>query len=176
MIIIIMGPVGSGKSTQSTLLAESLSAVHLSSGDLLYYASQGTTPQAQKIKVAMDRGEMVDQDLTIKLVNQYLEEHEGQDIIMDGYPRTVMEAESLVVQPDKVIYINVSDQESTKRLLARERNDDTLEIIEKRLKIYHEETEPILGFYRTRGVLEEINGEQTVKEIEEEIRKKTAAL
>lgn len=165
-IYIMMGPVGSGKSTQSELLATHLGIPHLNVGDLLYYASLEDTPEARSIKEKMDRGEIVDDETTLRLVEKYILEHTGENgIVIDGFPRTQKEAEELSAQIEKVFLIDVSDEEVEKRLLKRGRKDDQPEIIKKRMEIYHKETEPVIAHYEKRGKLERINGEQEIDKI-----------
>lgn len=170
MNIIITGPAGSGKTTQAKLLSDYLGTYHLNAGDLLYYASLGDTPDAAHIKEKMEKGEIVDEDVTIRLVNNYLEEKQEKGIVIEGYPRTLKEASNIKIPIDKVFYINVSDEEVTNRLLKRGRSDDTPETIQKRLQIYHEETEPLVNFFKEKGILEKINGEQEIEKIFQEIK------
>jgi adenylate kinase len=165
-----MGPVGSGKSTQSELLAQHLGIPHLNVGDLLYYASLENTEEAKKIKEKMDTGGIVDDETTLRLVEKYILEHTGENgIVIDGFPRTLTEAEQLRAEIEKVFLINVSDEEVEKRLLKRERKDDQPEIIKRRIETYHTETEPVVAFYEKKGKLEKINGEQEVEEIFQEL-------
>lgn len=170
MNIVVVGQVGSGKSTQAQLLADRLGLPLLNVGDLLYYASQESTERARKIKKIMESGGMVDDKTTLQLVEEHLrgEEH-GRGTVIDGFPRTLNQAQKFSIPIAKVFNIKVSDQTSTDRLLARGRSDDTTEVIKNRLKIYHEETEPIIAFYNKLGILEEVDGERSVEEITQDI-------
>ena len=161
MNIVIIGPPGSGKTTQAQLLADSLGAPHLNTGDLMYFASQGADETARAVKESMEKGQMVDDEIAEKLIKQYFEDHkDSKNIVIDGYPRTIAQAEAQIFPIDRVYYIKVGDEESAKRLSSRGRADDSGVVINERLKVYHEETEPILEFYREKGILEEINGER----------------
>lgn len=164
-----MGPAGSGKSTQADLLAQDLGAIHLNTGDLLYYASQELDPQAATIKETMDKGEIVDDDIVTNLVLKHLDEHKGEDFVVEGFPRTLEQAKESGIMPDDVIYIALSDESATKRMLSRGRPDDTPETIAKRLKIYHEETEPILEYYKSLNVLRQVSGEGEIAEVAQKI-------
>ncbi|MEK7521245.1 MAG: nucleoside monophosphate kinase [Patescibacteria group bacterium] len=175
MNIVVIGPPGSGKTTQAQLLAQNLGAPHLNTGDLLYYASKGSDPEAQEIKLDMEKGQMVDEDITESLIKQYLNDHkDAKNIVIDGFPRTLSQAEKEIFPVDRVYYIKVSDEESRKRLTSRGRADDSEETIKERLKVYHKETEPILEFYRPKGVLEEIDGEHQIEEIAQDLEKRSS--
>ena len=170
MNIVIIGPPGSGKTTQAQLLADTLGVPHLNTGDLLYFASKGTDSEALKIKESMATGQMVDEEIAEKQIKAYLEDHKDEKhIITDGFPRTIGQAKREIFNVDRAFYIKVEDVESAKRLMSRGRADDSEVVIKERLKVYHEETEPVLEFYRQKGVLEEIDGERTIEEIAQEL-------
>lgn len=178
MNILILGSVGSGKTTQARLLADYLGIPLLNAGDLLFYASQDGSRQANQIREAMQKGELVDSSLMHKLLEEHLAQPEHLNgTLLDGHPRTLQEAQELekIWTVDKVIYIRISDQEAVKRLNARGRGDDTQEIIKNRLEIYHRETEPVLEYYRQKGILAEIDGERGVEEIAADIQSRFKA-
>lgn len=173
MNVLILGPVGSGKTTQARFLADFLGVPLLNAGDLLFFASQEDSEQAKKIKNAMEKGELVDSQVMHKLLEEHLKQDEHEKgTLLDGHPRTLGEAEELdkIWKVDKVVYIKISDQEAVKRLTARGRGDDTPEIIQRRLEIYHKETEPVLEYYRQKGILEEIDGEREVGQVAADIQ------
>ena len=170
MNILIMGPAGSGKSTQADLLAKELNVPHLNAGDVLYFASLEEANEAVLIREAMEKGELVDSAITLRLLERYFQDPaHRKGVVADGFPRTLHEAQELKIPVDKVFHITVSDEEIKKRLEARARFDDTPEAIETRLQIYHEETEPVLEHYRSLGILEEIDGERSIEEIARDI-------
>jgi adenylate kinase len=169
--ILILGPIGSGKSTQADLLSQHLGLPHLSGGDLLHYASEADTPEARDIKEKMLKGELVADDVTVRLIEEHLKGNEHkQGTIIDGFPRNVKEAQMFSLPIDKVIYITLPDEEIIKRLTSRGREDDTPEVIQNRLRVYHEETEPLLAFYRSNGNLAEIDGNRTIEDIAKDIQ------
>lgn len=173
MNIVVMGPVGSGKTTQAELLADHLEIPYLNVGDLLFYASQEDSPQGKEIREAMQAGKLVDEALTLRLVEEHLQgkEHSAGTII-DGFPRNLKQAKEPTVPIDVVFYLRVSDEVTKERLLKRGRSDDTEEVINKRLEVYHQETEPILEYYKEQGILQEVDGEKTIPQIFQDIEQK----
>lgn len=173
MNVLILGPAGSGKTTQARLLADYLNIPYLTSSDVLHFASLGDDPQSSHIKQAMDSGELVDDEVVLRLMEEHMKqpEHENGTLI-DGFPRNVKEAEGFSVPIDKVIYLKIPDNIVINRLMSRGRVDDTPELIAKRLEIYHKETEPLLEFYKNKEILQEIDATQSIDEIAEEIKDK----
>ena len=170
MNIIIMGPPGSGKSTQAKLLAEFLSVPCLEAGDLLYYLSQENSERGRKIKEAMEAGSLVEGELTVDIISEQLKSPSYKNgVVIDGFPRSLSQARDFKFPMDKMIYVDVSDEENMKRLLKRKRKDDTPKLIKKRLEIYHHQTEPVLEFYRQKGILFEVPGERPIEEIHQDI-------
>lgn len=165
--VVYIGPVGSGKSTQAKLLAEKLGLSHVEMGDLL---RTSTNPEIQKMVAS---GALVPDEFTMRVLVEELSNSKYENgFVIDGVPRTIYQAQNLPFKPDIVIYLQVGDSENVKRLLLRKRADDTEEVIKKRLAIYHEETAPVLDFYREKGKLLEINGEPPVEVIFEDILQK----
>lgn len=163
MKILFIGPQGSGKSTQGKLLAQFLGLQYISTGDIF-------REMTGEIKQILDQGKLVDDQTTSKIVEERLKEENINGFVLDGYPRTLDQIKLFDPAFDKVIYLDLSDGEATKRLLIRKRNDDTEELIAERLRNYHLQTDPILDYFRQKGILLEIEGLGSIDEIQQRIR------
>ena len=175
MKIILIGIQGSGKSTQGNLLSEKLGIPYLSTGHILREMAKEKTREGRYIKETINSGILVPDDIMTNLVSNYLKRKEyASGYILDGFPRTVAQAETFAENIDKVIYLNVSDREALWRLSYRDdnREDDTLVALRKRIELFHKATEPVLDYYREKGILTELNGEKEIEEINEQIMNK----
>lgn len=176
MKIILIGIQGAGKSTQGNLLSEKLKTPYLSSGHILRNIAKEKTQEGRYIKETINSGVLVPDDKMTSIIESYLnrKEYEG-GYVLDGYPRTVEQAKTFKEKIDKVIYLKVSDKEALWRLSYRNgevREDETLLVIRKRIDLFHEFTEPVLEFYRDKGILIEIDGEKSIEDIHKEILEK----
>lgn len=167
---------GAGKSTQGNLLSQKLSIPYLSTGHIFRELAKEHTPLGKQIKLIMNAGLLISDARTLKIVSDYLKRPEYQTgYILDGFPRTLNQAEKFKNGIDYVLYLNVSDKEILWRLAYRDkqdREDDTLLAIRKRIEVFHKFTEPVLAYYRRKGMLIEVNGEQSIEDIHKEIKKK----
>jgi adenylate kinase len=164
MRIILLGAPGSGKGTQGRPLAEYLGVRHVSTGDLLRAHIAEGTDVGRLAARYVERGELVPDDLMLQMAGAAATEaaHEG-GYILDGFPRTLAQAERAYelagpdVQADTVVYLWAPDDVVRERLAARAAagriDDNDPEVIERRLKVFHEQTGPLLEFYRDRGIL-----------------------
>lgn len=174
MKIILIGIQGSGKSTQGNILSENLSIPYLSSGHIFREMAKEKTPLGRYIKETMNAGFLIPDDKTLEIVVEYLghPEYKG-GYILDGFPRTVPQAEAFPNGVDYVVYLKVSDKEALWRLAGRDdggvREDNTLKAIMKRIDEFHNKTEPVMEFYRQKGKLIEIDGEKEISAISSEI-------
>ena len=176
--LILFGPPGSGKGTQSEYIVENYGLVHLSTGNLLREEIANKTPLGTEAKNFMDKGQLVPDEVVIGMIDNSLETHkDATGFLFDGFPRTVAQAEALdkllslkKSEISLVLALEVSEEELVKRLLNRGktsgRSDDTNEsVIRKRFAVYSNETEPVAGHYRQLKKFHSINGEGTVEEI-----------
>lgn len=174
MNIILMGIQGSGKSTQGNLLAKELGIPYLSSGHIFREMAKEDTQWGRYVKKTMDLGHLIPDREAVPIVMEYLQKDEyKQGWIMDGFPRTPVQARALNIPIQDVLYINVSDEETLKRLHDRKENrsDDTDDAIQKRIEIFHTLTQPVLDYYKKSGFLREINGEQSIDDVHRDIMK-----
>lgn len=170
MKIIFLGVQGSGKSTQAQQLARKLNVPYIEMGQLLRDKTRDTDEQANKIKSALDVGDLVSNQITISILRKRLSQPDCQSgFILDGYPRNQEQLEKLPNEIDQVFYVKISDEEAIKRLLARARHDDNRKSIERRIELYHQQTEPLLDYFKNQGVLTEIDGRPPIKDVYKEI-------
>jgi adenylate kinase len=176
--LILFGPPGSGKGTQSEKIVEKFGLIHLSTGNLLRQEISDKTPLGLEAKNFMDKGQLVPDEVVIGMIDSCLEKHaDAKGFLFDGFPRTVAQAEALdkllalkKTGICKVLALDVDEEELTKRLVKRGetsgRSDDTNEeVIRKRFTEYRSFTEPVAAYYKEHGKLETIKGVGTVEEI-----------
>jgi adenylate kinase len=175
--IVLLGPPGSGKGTQGDLLAKALRIPRVSTGDLLRDAAKRMTALGLEARRYMDQGLLVPDQVILKLIAEVLAAPGSRNgILMDGFPRTVAQAEAVDgllrdrgAKVDRAVSITVAADELTHRMLKRARDqgraDDTPETIGQRLQVYERETAPLITYYRERGVLTEVDGVGTIEAI-----------
>lgn len=170
MNLVVMGPQGSGKSTQAKLLAQKLRRPHVSTGDIFRELAKKDSPLGRQAAEKTKIGELIDDNDTLKVIAEYLRDSQfNQGFVLDGFPRNLYQAQNFKHPLDQIFYLRVSDAEGIRRLTKRGRADDTSSAIRKRLDLYHQQTEPVLDCYRAKGLLGEIDGERSIGEIHEEI-------
>ncbi|MBI2031420.1 MAG: nucleoside monophosphate kinase [Candidatus Levybacteria bacterium] len=175
MKIVLIGIQGAGKSTQGNLLSEKLKIPYLSTGHIFRELAKEKTKIGRYIKEVMNAGYLIPDKKTVAIVDEYLKRQEYKNgYIIDGFPRTIAQAEFFKDGADKVIYLKVSDGEALKRLSFRNgdngvREDETPSAIAKRIELFHKLTKPVFDYYRKKGILIEIDGERAIEEIHEDI-------
>ncbi|MBC7875366.1 MAG: adenylate kinase [Ferruginibacter sp.] len=176
--LILFGPPGSGKGTQSDKIVAKYGLVHLSTGNLLREEITQKTPLGLEAKSFMDKGQLVPDEVVIGMVDSYFDKHkEAKGFLFDGFPRTVAQAKALDNLLDlkktgiaAVLALDVTEEELVKRLLNRGktsgRSDDTNEeVIRKRFAVYSNETTPVAEHYRKTKKFQAVKGEGTVDQI-----------
>jgi adenylate kinase len=178
MRLLLVAPPGAGKGTQAERLARHYGIAHLSSGELLRKEVAAGSEIGKAAAAFLDRGDLVPDDLVLRMLRDPIVEaaaHGGY--VLDGFPRTLRQAEEAYrvarelhgVELEAVLHLQVSPDELRRRLLARARRevrrDDDEPTINHRLEVFDRETRPLLGFYAARGILLEVNGEQSVEEV-----------
>lgn len=179
MKIILIGIQGAGKSTQGKLLSEKLKIPYLSSGHIFRMLAKEHSSGGRYIKEMMNSGFLIPDDKTLQIVEDYLERPEyKKGFILDGFPRTLKQAEQFSHDIDEVIYLEVDDKEALWRLSYREgseadgREDETLMALRKRIELFHKHTKPVLDYYHRHRKLIEIDGMQSIEDIHKEILQK----
>ncbi|SDT53371.1 adenylate kinase [Mucilaginibacter mallensis] len=176
--LVLFGPPGAGKGTQSQKLIEKYGLIHLSTGDLLRGEISQGTPLGLEAKKLMDHGKLVPDEVVIGMISNKLDANkDGKGFIFDGFPRTVAQAEALDVLLETksslisgMIALEVDDDELERRLLLRGKDsgrpdDANPEIIRKRIHEYNDKTAPVAGFYKQQDKFNSINGIGSVDEI-----------
>ena len=176
--IIICGAPGCGKGTQSDLIVKKYSLTHLSTGDLLRKEITEKSELGQTAESYISKGTLVPDKMIIDILSNHIENQakDSNGIILDGFPRTVAQAEALEIKLNEMnkeisvlIDVKVDENELIKRLLMRGqtsgRSDDNLETIKKRLDVYHTLTEPVNEFYKNSGKYISVDGMGTIAEI-----------
>ncbi len=208
MIVVLLGAPGSGKGTQGMPLAQKLGLAHVASGDMFREHLKAGTELGQLAQSYMNKGELVPDDVTIRMIEDRLSRPEAAGgVILDGFPRTLPQAQALDEalarqgkRVDSAPFVTVSTDELLRRLGGRwvcranghsfhvvsnpprqagvcdfdgsdlyQREDDSMEVARKRLQVYFEQTEPVVDYYRGRGALVEVNGEQSIESVFEDL-------
>ena len=177
MRIVLLGPPGSGKGTQATMLVERLKLPHISTGALLRNAAKRGTALGLQAKAITDKGELVPDDIMSDMIEERLSRDDvASGFILDGYPRNVSQAESLDAMlerlntpADEAIHIDIDPEQIIKRIAKRAkeegRSDDTEETVRNRMRVYEEQTAPVADYYAERGLLTRVLGNGDKEEI-----------
>jgi adenylate kinase len=171
--IVLLGPPGAGKGTQAELLAGQLGVPAISTGDMLRQAVASGTELGGKVQGIMASGALVDDATMADVVKDRLANADArQGFLLDGYPRTLPQAQTLEGiltgagrELDAVLCVEVPEEELVRRAVLRARADDSEEVVRERLRVYREKTEPLIGYYRERGLLYPIDGNLPVDKV-----------
>jgi adenylate kinase len=177
MRIVLLGPPGSGKGTQAELLIEKLKLPHISTGELLRSAAKAGTELGQKAKMITDRGDLVSDEIMLGLITERLSRDDVKSgFILDGYPRNINQAKALDEILDsqgqsmvEVLHIDLDAELVVQRIAGRaaqeHRSDDVEEVVRNRLRIYTEQTAPLVDYYAAKGELSRVLGDGTTEEV-----------
>jgi adenylate kinase len=211
--LILLGPPGAGKGTQADKLKDDFGLPYIGTGELLRKHKQDETPLGLEAKSYMDAGDLVPDELVIKMILEEIEERGAEGFLLDGFPRSVGQADALGEALDDngrrltaAVLISVDDELVIARLSGRrqcsnghlyhetfdppknqgycdqcgkplrQRDDDKVEVIAKRLATYHELTEPLIDYYQERGLLQRFDGSRSPDEVHNLIRATLASL
>lgn len=205
MNLVFLGPPGAGKGTMASRLAEDMKIPHISTGDMFRSAMAKGTELGLKAKAIMEAGDLVPDELTIAMVKERLSEPDAQDgYILDGFPRTIPQAEALdgFATIDKAVRFELDEEQLVRRLSGRrvhkpsgrtyhvefkppkeqgkddvtgdpliQRDDDKEEAIRNRLKVYHDQTAPLVSYYEQKGILVSVDASPAPDEVYESLKK-----
>jgi adenylate kinase len=213
--LVLMGPPGAGKGTQAERLVEDFELPYYATGDILRAAVKEESDLGKEAKEYMDRGDLVPDDVICRVIMERLDTEEAADgFLLDGFPRTVLQAEVLDEALEKrgrsltaALLIDAPDEEVIRRLSGRricvknqhvyhvefdppknegvcdqdgsrliQRDDDKPETVQKRLDVYHEQTEPLIDWYEDKGFLRRFDGSRSPDEVHDRIRATLATL
>ena len=180
-VLLLMGPPGAGKGTQAQRLAEGRGLTKLSTGDLLRDHVRRGTQLGTEAKVLMDQGVLVPDEIIMGMVKSELAKQDPVRVLLDGFPRTTGQADALEellgeygAQVDQAIELVVDEDELVRRLVSRAaqegRSDDNEETIRTRMKVYRDQTAPLLEYYGAKGKLSSIDGVGTLDEVTERLQ------
>jgi adenylate kinase len=179
MRLILLGPPGAGKGTQAKILVESYGIPQLSTGDILRAAIAAKTPLGLEAKAIVDRGDLVSNEIVNGIISERLDAEDCKPgFILDGFPRTIAQAEALDqmlldkgVKLDAVIEIKADADELVRRVIQRAREsgtaraDDNEEVLRKRLGVYQDQTAPLVAYYADEGLLKTVDGMAPVEQV-----------
>jgi adenylate kinase len=186
--LLVLGPPGAGKGTQAKRIAEERGIPQIATGDILRAAMAAGTELGRQVKPIYDRGDLVPDELVVALIRERLGEPDTTPgFILDGFPRTIPQAEALDTMLQGigrgigcVLEFQLDEEEAVRRLLGRaeseRRSDDTAEVIRNRMRVYHEQTEPLVAYYLARGIVVGLDASGTPEAVEERIQDVLAQL
>jgi adenylate kinase len=179
--LLVLGPQGSGKGTQAKRLADGRGIPHISTGEMFRAAIAAETELGRQVAPILASGELVPDELTVALIRERLDQPDAAfGFVLDGFPRNLAQTDAFEAMLgeigrslDAVLFFDLSDELALERILGRardeDRDDDTPEVIARRLEIYHEQTEPVVELYRAMGKLVPLHAERSIGEVAAEI-------
>lgn len=175
--LVLLGPPGSGKGTQAELLEGELGVPAISTGEMVRAAMADGSELGRRVESIVNSGSLVDDETMGELVQRRLAEDDAREgFVLDGYPRTLPQVDTLSTilaesgrELDRVVMIEVPEEELVRRMVARGRDDDDHEVIRHRLAVYRESTAPVAERYRDEGLLAVVDGFHSIDEVHRSI-------
>ena len=186
MNIILFGAPGAGKGAQAERISSVYGIAHLSTGEMLRSAISLGNDLGARAKETIDQGELVSDEVIVKIVDERMDEGDcGKGVILDGFPRTVVQAAALdeiltakgqsldhvidIEVNESVLFARIANRATERRRSGTARSDDNAETLRKRLAVYHENTAPLLPYYREKGVLRSVDGMGSIEDVATQI-------
>lgn len=173
MRLLLTGFQGSGKTTQAKIISEKLGLCLIKLGELLRQRATADDDTGRLLRQALEEGVLVQNSVAAALLKTELSSPKcARGVVVDGYPRSLTQLTEFDPDYDKVVCLDISEEEAVSRLLQRGREDDTREAIENRLTWYKEDTQKTISYFEGQGILIHIDGQQPVDKVTEEILEK----
>lgn len=175
-VIFVLGGPGSGKGTQCANIVQHFGYTHLSAGDLLRAEMKSGSENGEMIQNMIKEGKIVPSEVTIKLLEKAMLDNGNDKFLIDGFPRNEENRAAFEavtgIEPEFVLFFDCSEEEMQKRLLGRNqgREDDNIETIKKRFKVYMESSLPVIEYYNAKGKVRKIDAAKPVKEVFEAVK------
>ena len=186
MNIVLFGAPGAGKGAQAERIASLYGMVHLSTGEMLRSAISSGSDVGAKAREIIDRGELISDDIIVKIVDARMDEGDCvKGVILDGFPRTVAQAEALdemlaakgrsldhvieIEMDESALFARIANRASERRRIGTARSDDNAKTLRRRLAVYHENSAPLLPYYRAKCLLRSVDGMASIEEVATQI-------
>ncbi|XP_021634659.1 UMP-CMP kinase 3 isoform X2 [Manihot esculenta] len=176
VVVFVLGGPGSGKGTQCPKIVEHFGFTNICAGELLQAEVESGSENGEMILKFREEGKIVPSEITMKLLQQAMQQSEKKKFLIDGFPRneenrTAFE-NTMKIEPDLVLFFDCPSEVLTKRLLSRNqgRVDDNIYTIQKRLEVYFESTLPVINYYSSKGKVEKIDAQRSIDEVFEDVK------
>ena len=186
MNIVLFGAPGAGKGAQAERISSLYGMVHLSTGEMLRSAISSGSDVGARAREIIDRGELISDDIIVKIVDARMDEGDCvKGVILDGFPRTVAQAEALdemlaakgrsldhvieIEVDESALFERIANRASERRRTGMARSDDNAETLRRRLAVYHENSAPLLPYYRAKCLLRSVDGMASIEEVATQI-------